>query len=871
VPKGRSWEIDGNNFWEINLCKQGNYIQGTARKQSDSGFHSMVDPNSEIYRYLSRAFQPLEPKPCGVLVTAEPHCILQKLTIYVNRQRITFTLDEKGRLASRDFPGYILDQDLSAIGCLIGLQNILAFHRENDNEASRMVIIPRGAFSFEKGPFGHPLTRINVESSSGYFRYDQDKLLGRLVGNLSLESDLFLTLLHAYTSSYLPDPLTGRPGIIESLERLQSPANISIMDISRDSRELLEEIAALSPQRTFYPPHLQAMEKVLWKSYLPMHSQRPEFRLYVELILEEWQKTSIFHQQHELVAPLRTGPGSDLLIARALSRTYIGPVYTHEISVKGDFKYYGRSPIKLNFGPLAFQIVRSSKTGKIRTKKNFFNNLSSWRTVSAVESWRWRDVDRWLGSTKPPSIQNVWPTLYQLCRTSDWPPKLEVVIILGLLVYRGISPNAIGALLTIIKDDIFRSESFAYPLSPHINLNLDNGSVFNRDHLKSLLSQCTIDPQKWRARQVPGLRNAGQTDPNYSDTGYPEELSRQIAVTMAELEGYWPDRVEMSINVLLNSVLNISEEFIRMNIIPILLEWSRNRAFSLHVDALQRSVNTSLQETQPISVQTAPSPVLPYLPSSTYMIPSIEDLLASRQPPPSLSPSIYSEPKVMDLQAKHETHPEKDLQDLVRKVGDLSRSDLEHRYSEDLAASMQALAYRDFPTQSTLPDAKEIRDISLVTRELQSQAFSCFRNALEPRDYGSCLLAVSGVWPAITPMTLLRQLALPNRVHNSSPWMDRLIEYAILLHDTRRAFRMVELSKSTDTIRLLREMSYVRVWDPKHSPDWLLMEIDGNFTIRPEQASLATKMLSPDNQDNAVMQLSMGEGKSSVSRESFDE
>lgn len=75
---------------------------------------------------------------------------------------------------------------------------------------------------------------------------------------------------------------------------------------------------------------------------------------------------------------------------------------------------------------------------------------------------------------------------------------------------------------------------------------------------------------------------------------------------------------------------------------------------------------------------------------------------------------------------------------------------------------------------------------------------------------------------------------------------------------------MLKLFEANDMVRLSRELSYIRTWDPKQHPEWLLIEIDGDFSIRPEQASLAAKMLVPDNRDNAVMQLNMGEGKSSV-------
>jgi len=54
-------------------------------------------------------------------------------------------------------------------------------------------------------------------------------------------------------------------------------------------------------------------------------------------------------------------------------------------------------------------------------------------------------------------------------------------------------------------------------------------------------------------------------------------------------------------------------------------------------------------------------------------------------------------------------------------------------------------------------------------------------------------------------------------------------------------------------------------WDILAYPDWLLIQLDANLLIRPVQASIAKEMMAPENQTNTVMQLNMGEGKSSVS------
>jgi hypothetical protein len=51
-------------------------------------------------------------------------------------------------------------------------------------------------------------------------------------------------------------------------------------------------------------------------------------------------------------------------------------------------------------------------------------------------------------------------------------------------------------------------------------------------------------------------------------------------------------------------------------------------------------------------------------------------------------------------------------------------------------------------------------------------------------------------------------------------------------------------------------------WSPAEIPEWLLFEIESNLTIRARQAGVAHKMI--EDQENTVLQLNMGEGKTTV-------
>ena len=80
----------------------------------------------------------------------------------------------------------------------------------------------------------------------------------------------------------------------------------------------------------------------------------------------------------------------------------------------------------------------------------------------------------------------------------------------------------------------------------------------------------------------------------------------------------------------------------------------------------------------------------------------------------------------------------------------------------------------------------------------------------------------------------------------------------------QQAERMLGLlHRQSDLIRELRNLGN-RTWNPLHHPEYLLLEIEGNIRIRDIQIQIADRMIHPPGNQNAVMQLNMGEGKSSV-------
>ena len=120
------------------------------------------------------------------------------------------------------------------------------------------------------------------------------------------------------------------------------------------------------------------------------------------------------------------------------------------------------------------------------------------------------------------------------------------------------------------------------------------------------------------------------------------------------------------------------------------------------------------------------------------------------------------------------------------------------------------------------------------------------------------------MWPRLSTTSLLQNLASCKVGSLRDNWKGCLIEYGVAISNLQRAERL--LACVENNVELLSELSNPgrQGWDPKHYPDWLLLEIENNILIRRVQAQIASEMISPSSGANSVMQLNMGEGKSSV-------
>ncbi|PYI17507.1 hypothetical protein BO99DRAFT_434398 [Aspergillus violaceofuscus CBS 115571] len=163
----------------------------------------------------------------------------------------------------------------------------------------------------------------------------------------------------------------------------------------------------------------------------------------------------------------------------------------------------------------------------------------------------------------------------------------------------------------------------------------------------------------------------------------------------------------------------------------------------------------------------------------------------------------------------------------------------------------------------------------LVTREVLN---SHRRDLVQQRD--DCWVAIKEtltaskglceaqcvLWPPITPFTMVSLLVAKHWQSVPPSWQSILLCLAQSIASLKRCERLIVCWDRHDVEAFYKEaeVSPCSNCDPVAHPEWLLFELENNITIRGQQADISQCLIKPDSPGNAIMQLNMGEGKTTV-------
>ncbi len=206
------------------------------------------------------------------------------------------------------------------------------------------------------------------------------------------------------------------------------------------------------------------------------------------------------------------------------------------------------------------------------------------------------------------------------------------------------------------------------------------------------------------------------------------------------------------------------------------------------------------------------------------------------------------------------------LEELLESCFDnVGTSPLQQQYKSLLEKSKIAYAkQRQISGTSSVDVEKEYHRTSTTLDRSWDRIIECLGVLCEK----DVILERAGLWPRVSPRDILDKLAISQRSILSKSWKVAFIKYAEEFTMVQRAIRISRLTAPEYRAELERELSNSgRIgWDAMSHPDWLLIELESNILLRQVQAEIASEMLAPSSGENLVVQLNMGEGKSSVRR-----
>ncbi|KAH7361363.1 hypothetical protein BKA66DRAFT_444744 [Pyrenochaeta sp. MPI-SDFR-AT-0127] len=833
----------------------------------------LPDPlaNDELAQHIAAIMAHLETSLNLQMLDNEAN---SRLEISIPRLRLQFFLNEgESIIRSRQFANMQVDEDQS-VGTLVGLNSKLVL-RSTQNPPMRLLIIPEGEIVFKGQGSGVGYDHIVVSVLPGTVRrvqaYQMDELLGRLVANTKLESKLYLAYLHALTSFCVSDPFLGQRGADMALEILCSASVRAPTSLSPAARHILDLIAALAPSRRYWPEGSKHMQNVIWCPELSLSTQDDRFFDIVTQILQRSSEIEFLFPQ--TAARSDAKPHTTIeLVQRAISRESSQTAHMNdgtyrprsaegsdraaratEIAIRAFHRHQGL--MKPVAGGLALHLYKLMASGP------FSNGRSAPQK---------RDLEydsQWL--RKPSTfVSSHWCQLhYAFQDNQQWLSNMELMVWISTVAYSNEHDEQITqALLMMALSPLVA----AAPLPLSESYDLSKGYVLRPETLEAAAA-----PHMIRSKQGPEGKSRARTakgDGKIADRlkrEHGKDKKQAIHIFRDRLARQWPCQTpKQPSDYHMESYIEVTQAM--KSVIPPWRVWWANRNFKEYLERFVADLKRISME-HVIAENQCLVPVTEIQEHAKRPL-SVMDVFCR------VAPHVGSNPiSTLDsLVEKAEAQSEEDekLTKVINFLESKRNLQYERRYLNELRQSLSSS--KDCGTKNVARvDARadvfqqhlnqcEIRYeciYSSLSRAMQPFSES---HAASPKDVVQRILFEAGFLPTVSPLFLLQQLKNSSWSNLSSPWKDAIINHGLALAALQKAKRLIR--SQDDPIELLRELENVghEDWRPHDYPEWLLMECESDITIRQVQQQVAQNMIHPPGNDNAVMQLNMGEGKSSV-------
>ena len=864
--------------------KQSNWLLDFQTGQATRRNSTLVDPHSPLFQRIARTFEHFENR--RYLTVFQPG--RGRLTVELRRLEISFFVNGNNLFESPQLRSEI-DPDQDA-GTWYGLNSKLVMrdvvkvrdpvtgYLSSVPQRQRSILVPMGDIKYARN--GQHIA-LFVTNDGNYAKFMINNILGRLDCPTEPRLLFLKAMYHAYTSFVLPDPLTGRTGTEEALHCLKSGYCQPWTPITVGPYKGLQWISRLTPHREYYPNDMKVMQSTAWDPHLTTVIQHDGYWAIVNALMKKSNELSLFSLQNTPLSPLASAGETHLVLRSCLRRESFQRqnAYSSGLEPTLDVPYIARdrwcnSQSRANVAECTKLIYTWPST--LPTTSDLAGILQTWPTIGGYNGYFRKTL---LTDLLDVQWAADWGPLVSLCRESSSEDSYRLMFLFAMMSFR--HDAMMDVLRTLIAFVIWQDLKEPTPPLWPAYCQFRQNQVPRMDYLLQLMRSSLI-PYGGDARSSFAFSLNRKQYKKLESVQLAHEMQQEAdSKLLAEyLLRQWPCP-EPTVKGFTSGPLLIDIVKALQSIIPEWLRLFQNLEHSDYISRIQFVLdcsNTILQPEEPQVITVPEQGDLQY--HTRYSFPTLGKLLSKnvvsnpRNQTLSQTQQVWHKSILKVSNLNEETTQKLDLalspeiQELEVIVGVLAKSEsvVRRQYGEDLSQSLKALRECSVASQEQYAGPVDVtnlsEDISNVQLDIQSQ-LSRLQMTLQQKE-SAFWLRHGGLWPSITPVTLLENLRSTSGCKFGNGIKNALISYAKSITALQRLLRMDDALQKGSKQRLMEEQINFghSNWKPVDYPDWLLLEIESNTLIRPIQVQVALATISPKSGSNSVLQMNMGQGKS---------
>ncbi|KAI8958454.1 hypothetical protein F5Y11DRAFT_362710 [Daldinia sp. FL1419] len=857
-PKSKNiWRSHPHN-WRLDvttsICTRFTPVQRTKE--------TLVDPHSPLFIRVSKTFAWFEH---AMHLTVYQPGGAYALTVEMPRMQLKWFVNKNNLLQCAHLQAEL--DPCQSIDTWYGFDSKLVCRSLKD-PLERFVLVPLGMLRARKrGCHVQVCVQLHNSPSAVYLRFIVNKTLGRIESAAEPALVYKKAEIHALTSFIFPDPLTGLTGIESSLAILTSGASQPWSPLTVLPINILGSIASLSPRREYYPSDLKVMKKETWDPQLPMMIQRDEFRILVNQIVSQSNRLAAFYS-HKVegvekpeVLELPSSGDHNLNIRSLHRRRLYERCSNYELPINhpDDMVYEARhSPhaTSLRYSNVleALSVIRD-KPAFMSTVEDLAMNLSQSLNIKGYSQILEKIT---LQERLNTDIRREWgPLVNRSRRVISFRSDANMPLIRTLIAFAHWDQ-----LLSLPLPDHAEYHSFRPRQTPQL------------DVLVKLIEPYQVPPPE----DPPLMEFASSKDQRklwQAKTAHNRKAKEDCEKLAKALISKWPTPTP-SADINDANLVDVPRALQKLE-----TEWERlysNHEFYNHLQEVQNILRQRHSDVKFQRVDFIPSETAYTIQKPGYMLPGLgSDLMKmpiakDKEIPPRSAYDFRGHKAQLDAPAyghAQNTGASDELHSIIETFS-RSKSTIQQRYSSDLEESLNAFRIRSSqPTPSSTSSSSSEFMLSYLQDNVKRHLAE-IRSAVEqPTETYSrrqiWWLQQGQLWPAITTTTVLEQLRTINKRLFGSGMKERVLQFALSITNLQRKMRMQSYQHSKEDSRYEEERLNVghQNWRVEEYPDWLLLEVESNLLIRETQVEVALAIISPESHENSVLQLNMGQGKTS--------